>query len=167
MPRGKINDRPFPNKRSMTDFDNPPEGKCQIESNRVPIDEFREQPFQVIGEISAKAETVALGFTTEKSKLKTPMSGVRGCVDTGAPKTVCGIHTAKTLCKMLKIPFRLGKSVLAFKFADQTSASLGCLLVPVRTPVGMRSLQVEIVDADIPLLIGLDFMDHMRVTATL
>jgi hypothetical protein len=29
----------------------------------------------------------------------------------------------------------------------------------------MRSLQVEILDADIPLLIGLDFMDHMRVTA--
>jgi hypothetical protein len=135
----------------MTDFDNSPEGKCQIESNRVPIGEFREQPFQIVGEISAKAETVALGFTTEKSKLKTPMSGVRGCGNTGAPKIVYGIHTAKTLWQALKIPFRLEKSVLAFKFADHTSPSLGCLLVPVRTPVGMRSLQGEIVDADIPL----------------
>jgi hypothetical protein len=29
----------------------------------------------------------------------------------------------------------------------------------------MRSIQVEIVNADMPLLMGLDFMDHMRVTA--
>jgi hypothetical protein len=78
MQRGKINDQPFPSKRSMTDFDNSPEGKCEIEGNGVPIGDFREQPFQVIGEIYAKAETVALGFTTENSKPKTPMSGVRG-----------------------------------------------------------------------------------------
>jgi transposase InsO family protein len=93
------------------------------------------------------------------------MSVLRGCVDTGAPKTVCGKETAHTLCKHLGISFQLLPSANKFKFADQTSCSLGRLLVPVQTPGGTRSLQVEVVDADIPLLLGLDFMDHMKVTA--
>jgi hypothetical protein len=66
------------------------------------------------------------------------------------------------VCKRIHILFDISPSETVFKFADQTQYYLERLLVPLRTPVGVRSLQVEVLDADIPLLLGLDFMENVN-----
>jgi hypothetical protein len=93
------------------------------------------------------------------------MDFLRGCVDTGAPRTVCGKRAAQALCDNLGIRFDLLPSFNRFKFASEVCPSMGRIHIPLQTPAGNKSLQVEIVDTDIPLLLGLDFMDGMKVNA--
>jgi len=114
----------------------------------------------------ATSDIIGVRFAPMSNRqIKASLKGLRGCVDTGAPRTVCGKETAELFCKRINMPFKLLPSTTKFKFADQIAHSLGRLLVPVQTPAGTRSLQVEIVEADIPLLLGLDFMDNMQVMA--
>jgi hypothetical protein len=42
---------------------------------------------------------------------------------------------------------------------------MGRIYIPLQTTAGNKILQAEIVDTDIPLLLGLDFMDGMRANA--
>jgi Reverse transcriptase (RNA-dependent DNA polymerase) len=157
-------DRPFPGKRSdrQTAVHG---GRVLISKRRFPRRLIQNPKHEIIGEISSNPTTIGVSFAPTSNRQRKELKGLRGCVDTGAPKSVCGRETAVKFCKRIHIPFDLSPSETVFKFADQTANSLGRLLVPLRTPVGIRSLQVDVVDADIPLLLGLDFMDNMNVTA--
>ena len=116
-------------------------------------------------EMNQNPVPIEVGLTPIYYEQECLKESLRGCVDTGAPKTVCGITAAKKLCSRISVNFRLYLSGKTFKFADQLCKSLGTILIPLYTPIGIRSLHVEVVNTNIPLLLGLDFMDEMKVTA--
>jgi hypothetical protein len=108
--------------------------------------------------------TIGVRFAPSRIRQRKQLKGLRGCVDTEAPRTVFGRKAAMKICKRIHIPFYLSPSDTVFKFAGQTGKSLGQLLVSLRTPVGVRSLLVDVVDAGIPLILGLYFMYNIKVT---
>jgi hypothetical protein len=119
-----------------------------------------------IGSTSAvpRAEIIEIFYALSSHKRHRVLSGIHGCVDTGAPRTVSGKRAAKVICSKLGVAFRLQPSSSRFKFAEQICNSLGRISIPLRTPTGTRYFPIEIVDTDIPPLLGLDFMDSMHVT---
>jgi hypothetical protein len=50
-----------------------------------------------------------------------------------------------------------------FKFGDQTCGSMGSLSLKIPGPTGVLYLYVDVVEPDIPLLVGLDLMDKHRL----
>jgi hypothetical protein len=115
--------------------------------------------------IGTNHTTIGVRFAPSSIRKRIQLKDLRGCVDTGAPRTVFGRKSAMKICKRIHISFYLSPSETVFKFAGQTEKSLGQLLVPLRTPVGVRSPVVDVVDAEIPLMLGLDFMYNMKVTS--
>jgi hypothetical protein len=87
-----------------------------------------------------------------------------GCCDTGAPVTVCGSAVARKICLELDIPFVLKPSQNKFRFADSVFPSLGKIDIHLPTPAGLIIFSVEIISADVPLLLGLDFFDKIQAT---
>lgn len=88
------------------------------------------------------------------------------CVDSGAQKTIIGIPQAQTYCSLFNM--ELGKVVkgtkLAFKFGDSTHKEIGN--IPVSIPVYNRfflSFTADVVDVDVPLLLGLDLLTQARL----
>ena len=90
------------------------------------------------------------------------------CIDIGAPKSVI---SRKELSRILRAhAFRFPKlrsSNRRFRFADETFRSLGQTAIPLATPPGMAPLpaMIDVVDADIPALLGLDILDKESLTA--
>lgn len=78
------------------------------------------------------------------------------CVDSGAQISVCGKRQAHTYCPMVNIPFIVRQSSLNFKFGDMVTRSLGKM--KFRFPCsngGSLDMDIDIVDLDVPLLLGL------------
>jgi hypothetical protein len=84
------------------------------------------------------------------------------CCDTGAPTTVAGIQQAKAACRKLNVPYKLTKSARAFRFGETRRKSIGIQKLPFPTPAGIRDMSLDIVDLDIPVLLGLDTLDSMK-----
>ncbi len=80
-------------------------------------------------------------------------------IDGGAEKSVIGFPQAHLYCKFAGIPFRPLRSTNSFRFGDVISPSLGTLHIIV--PLSNKSLflQIDVVDAQVPLLLGLNKMD--------
>ena len=87
------------------------------------------------------------------------------CADTGAQKSVCGLAQARAYCCASKQAFKLHPSPYSYKFGDGIRASRGMIDVRMRIKEGFYlQFFVDVVDADIPLLLGLDLLDkHMLV----
>lgn len=91
------------------------------------------------------------------------------CVDTGAPTLVIGLKEAHRIFTRLgrKFPrLRLKKIRERFRFANAIFDSLGTLNIPLATPSGIKTLLItlDVVTADVPVLLGLDVMDLHSVT---
>jgi Reverse transcriptase (RNA-dependent DNA polymerase) len=84
-----------------------------------------------------------------------------GCVDTGAERTCMGLEQARAYCRERGTRFDLVRSNRRFRFADSTLPALGSMGIVLAAPDGSSlQFQVDVVDAGIPLLLGLDFLDH-------
>ena len=84
-------------------------------------------------------------------------------LDTGAQKTVFGKHQAQAYCATLGVKFKLKYCNHRFKFGTQIHHAIWQLRI--RIPVGphaMILLLVDIIDANVPLLIGIDVMDRFK-----
>lgn len=82
------------------------------------------------------------------------------CVDTGAQKSFCGLAQARVYCLARNKPFYLTPSPYSFKFGDGVRTSVGRMEVRMRVREGFYlPFQIDVVDADVPLLIGLDLLD--------
>ena len=82
-------------------------------------------------------------------------------METGAQSSVIGLKQAKAYCHHTGIELEFLKSDRSFRFANMTSKSLG--KPPIRVPVPNLAFieqLVDVVDADIPLLLGLDVLDE-------
>lgn len=85
-------------------------------------------------------------------------------MDPGAEKSVCGLNQAQAYCRMTTQKLNLAPSPYTFKFGDGSRHSLGHMTF--RMPSDQNSfisLSIDVVDADIPLLIGLDVLDKANI----
>ena len=88
------------------------------------------------------------------------------CIDGGAQRSVCGITQAQAYCKNTTRSIRTAKTSRLYKFGDLYRKSLGT--VSLRLPVpqgGFIDLDVDVVRADIPFLLGLDLLDANLIYA--
>ena len=82
------------------------------------------------------------------------------CIDTGAQQCVVGLKQAKAYCKERRCKFKLLPSRIEFRFGDGSFRSLGAIPIRIPTPNGsFIEHRFDVVDADIPLLFGLDLLD--------
>jgi len=89
-------------------------------------------------------------------------------VDIGAPKSVIGkkaLNRVFSSSKTYQLP-RLRSSPHSFRFANETFSSIGSLTLYIETPTGVAPIAVDIdvVAADIPPLLGLDVIDREGLT---
>jgi Aspartyl protease len=81
------------------------------------------------------------------------------CIDTGAQMTVIRIIQAIASCHMIGIPFNPRRSAHSFCFGSGDQRSLGT--IPIRIPTvngAFPPVQVDVVNTNIPFLLGLDFL---------
>jgi hypothetical protein len=89
-----------------------------------------------------------------------PQTSFHGvCIDTGAQKTVIGIHQAIAYCHMIGIPFNPRRSAHSFRFDSDVQRGLGT--IPIRIPTANGAIlpaQVDVVNTDIPFLLRQEFL---------
>ena len=89
------------------------------------------------------------------------------CVDIGSPRCVFGIKELNRIFHSFgrRIP-DLRQSHRLFRFGDMSCVSLGTCTIPVCTPPGIPSIQVEIdvVSAEFPALLGMNVLDSESLT---
>jgi hypothetical protein len=85
------------------------------------------------------------------------------CLDSVAKKSVCGLTQAKLYARRTQVPLRLAKTRIQFKFGDMTIPSIGMIKFNLPTPRGAIRTKVHIVQADVPLLLGLDIHDKYKL----
>jgi hypothetical protein len=85
--------------------------------------------------------------------------------DTGAPRSVVGLSQAEAYAKFLKITLNLKEACpVRFSFGGRQSfQSLGDLVVRVPMHQSFIPHRVEVVNVDVPLLLGMDFLNKHRV----
>lgn len=67
---------------------------------------------------------------------------------------------------MFHVPFNLRESRVSFKFGDGTFQSLGKISIKIPTQSSNPLLiDVDVVEADVPLLIGIDILDKEKLVA--
>lgn len=90
-----------------------------------------------------------------KSKYSsTLLDGV--CVYIGAQTSVCGRRKAEVYCKAVNIPLVILPSKINFNFGNVVSLSRGVMRFRLPCPdCGSLEMDIDIVDLDIPLLLGL------------
>lgn len=88
------------------------------------------------------------------------------CLDGGASKSVIRKRQAQAYCRMFKKEFRLCPSLVTYIFGNGSCASMGKLELRLPLPDGQfLPLLIDVVDADIPFLLGLDVLDNERLVA--
>ena len=83
------------------------------------------------------------------------------CIDIGAPSSVIGLLELSRIYSAAGVIMKqLKKSKRRFRFSDSLFQSLGNTNLPLETPIGMsdKSLQMDVVSADVPALLVLDFL---------
>jgi hypothetical protein len=79
-------------------------------------------------------------------------------VDTGASKSVIGRAQAEASCQSHNLRFDLQPSSASFRFADQVCKSMDSMIVLIPTPEAPLKIRIDVVAADVPMLIGLDIL---------
>ena len=85
------------------------------------------------------------------------------CMDIGAPSSHIGLRELKRIHFAAGMKRKqLKKSKRRFRFGDSVLQSLGRTNLPLETPIGMsdKYVQMDVVSADVPALVGLDFLDY-------
>ena len=86
------------------------------------------------------------------------------CIDTGAQTTVIGKRQAKEYCKYMGFKFKPKRSEQTYKFGDDLQKSVGT--INIRIPIKHHrviKLDVDVVDVNVPFLLGLDFLDKYKM----
>jgi hypothetical protein len=82
------------------------------------------------------------------------------CIDTGALRSVVGLLKAVAYARYLNIQLALGKAFpVRFRFGKQLFSSLGSFMVRVPMHSLFISHRLEAVDVNVPMLLGMDFLD--------
>lgn len=84
-------------------------------------------------------------------------------LDTGASKSVVGLKAARRILRVAGRRMAPVSTPRRFRFGDHVLSSMGTCTIHIPTPGKPIELNVDIVHADVPLLIGLDVLDHHRL----
>lgn len=88
------------------------------------------------------------------------------CCDIGAQRTVIGKKQAKAYCREAGVALKMRQSGYAFRFGYGLYATLGTIEVRIPMPDGsFLAMKVDVVDADVPLLLGIDTLDREKLVA--
>lgn len=119
-----------------------------------------EYVFTVFDEGSATVYSTGLTVSREGPEF------LGACIDTGAQKSLIGnkqaVAYSNHIGQELKLSKHLGKTM--FKFGDHRHKGLGT--IEVRIPTDDKyylSTTVEVVDVDVTLVLGLDFLDRFEM----
>ncbi len=83
------------------------------------------------------------------------------CLDTGTQQSVIGRRQARAYCKHHQLKFKLKPSHTRFKFGDGTYSPLVSIQIRIPTPnASFLKIEMDAVEADAPMLLGLDIMDR-------
>nr|AHF58602.1 polyprotein [Chondrus crispus] len=83
------------------------------------------------------------------------------CLDTGATTSVCGLNQAKAYASFAGFKYKPKKSNKVFRFGGNRARSMGTIVIRIPIPGNLYvELKVDVVEHDIPLLIGLDALDR-------
>ena len=120
------------------------------------------------GGVYSTQRTPVFDLLAARLVTESPFRGA--CVDTGAQKSVIGKPQAQAYCKGAPIPFKpkLRHARRLYKFGDRKFE--GMRLLKIRILViddFFLSFEVEIVNVDVPLLIGLERLDTFKVSIDL
>jgi hypothetical protein len=86
------------------------------------------------------------------------------CLDTDAQRSVIGLPQVRAYCRYMGFRLTLAKSRTVFRFGVGVSKSSGILHMRIPTPnESFMLLAVDVVDADIPFLVGLDILDLFQL----
>ncbi len=86
------------------------------------------------------------------------------CLDTVTQQSVIGRRQARAYCKHQQRKFELKPSHTRFKFGDSTYPSLGSIQIRIPTPnESFLKIEMDVFEADVPMLLGLDIMDRDRL----
>lgn len=86
-----------------------------------------------------------------------------GVVDTGATTSCIGLAQARAYCAMTRQKLRLVKPTVRMRFGSGSSTPLGVMNLLWETPRGIAPIQAHVVQNDVPLLIGLDYLDQHSI----
>lgn len=84
-------------------------------------------------------------------------------MDIGAPRSLIGLDQAKLYCKESGINLKLFNSNNKFLFGTYPSKSLGKMKLLMPTPGNSIQIDVDVVEENVPLLIGIDVMDKHSI----
>ena len=113
------------------------------------------------------AEPINHVYVTSKSwnvTLGDPFHGI--CIDSAAQRSVVGVEQAKAYCSLFNVPFSPSESNARNVFSFATHKHIGLGLLTVRVPIAPThfiSVSVEVVDTNVPFLLGLDTMEKYKM----
>lgn len=96
-------------------------------------------------------------------KYSSTSSKVSAILDIGAPRSVIGIRAARKILRQSGQRFALRPSHRRFKFGETAVKSLGSCNIEIPTPGGIVEVRTDVVNQDLPFLIGLDVLDSERL----
>jgi hypothetical protein len=76
---------------------------------------------------------------------------------------VLGLPEARQHCEQRGVQLELKRSARQFKFGDDVRQSIGLKQIQIPTSDSVLNISVDVVDMDVPLLIGLDVLDRCRL----
>jgi hypothetical protein len=100
--------------------------------------------------------------------LKAQSNFLGAVLDTGAQKSVIGIKQAESYCEIHSASLNRQASqntASLFKFGSKAHRSIGTLHISIPTPKKTMFYEVDVIDLDVPLLLGLDFLDRFSLNA--
>ena len=107
---------------------------------------------------------VSVILSASLAKYPFSSSGFLGAVvDSGASKSCMGIRQARALCKATGQSMSLRPTTVRFRFGSGPTQPLGIMDVNLSTPGGPVSVPCHVVKNDVPLLLGLDFLDENQL----
>ena len=103
------------------------------------------------------------GLPTLSNPRKSTQPFLGGLIDTGAQKSVIGVKQALAYVRESPQRPQISKSKHVFRFGDSMLKAHESIKIEIQTPSSTLTVDTDIVEANIPFLIGLDAMRKHRV----
>lgn len=87
------------------------------------------------------------------------------CVDIGAKSVFGKRELTRLLHSVGKFRRQICRSENRFRFGDMSFLSIGQISLPLPTPPGVPSIVLDIVEPEIPALLGMNVLDRHRLVA--
>lgn len=145
-----------------------------INSTNKPLQKPLQQPARKIsGQRKPKkyhkygrCKIIDIYYTIPKTHKKKQYSFKGACLDIGSQQSCIGKYQAKAYCRQQNLKFKLTPSNIIFRFGNTYFKSMGTLPIRIPTPdYSFIHLEVDVINADIPFLLGIDVLDNQQMYA--